>query len=133
MYKYQIKKLEERGTSCIWKQPGSKALNLNSSYILLQDSPQGSAGTRRPVEITLKFCYRYIRRRQWHPTPVLLPGKSHGWRSLVGCSPWGRQELDTTERPHFTLVRTPSWAFSSVQLVFCLSLCFVPILTTVTL
>ena len=28
-------------------------------------------------------------RRQWHPTPELLPGKSHGWRSLVGCSPWG--------------------------------------------
>ena len=27
--------------------------------------------------------------RQWHPTPVLLPGKSHGWRSLEGCSPWG--------------------------------------------
>ena len=27
------------------------------------------------------------RRRQWHPTPVLLPGNSHGWRSLVGCSP----------------------------------------------
>ena len=37
------------------------------------------------------------RRRQWHPTPVLLPGKSHGWRSLVGCSPWDRTELDTTE------------------------------------
>ena len=31
-----------------------------------------------------------IRRRQWHPTPVLLPGKSHGWRSLVGCGPRGR-------------------------------------------
>ena len=30
------------------------------------------------------------RRRQWHPTLVLLPGKFHGWRSLVGCSPWGR-------------------------------------------
>ena len=29
-------------------------------------------------------------RRQWHPTPVLLPGKPHGWRSLVGCSPWDR-------------------------------------------
>ena len=40
-------------------------------------------------------------RRRWHPTPVLLPGKSHGWRSLVGCSPWGRQESDTTERLHF--------------------------------
>ena len=38
----------------------------------------------------------YVRRRQWHPTPVLLPGKSHGWRSLVGCSPWGREESDTT-------------------------------------
>ena len=41
------------------------------------------------------------RRRQWHTTPVLLPGKSHGRRSLVGCSPWGYQESDTTERLHF--------------------------------
>ena len=40
-------------------------------------------------------------RRQWHPTPVLLPGKSHGWRSLVDCSPWGRYNSDTTEWPHF--------------------------------
>ena len=40
------------------------------------------------------------RRRQWHPTLVLLSGKSHGRRSLVGCSPWGCQELDTTERLH---------------------------------
>ena len=40
-------------------------------------------------------------RRQWQPTPVLLPGKSHGWRSLVGCSPWRREELDTTEWLHF--------------------------------
>ena len=39
-------------------------------------------------------------RRQWHPTPVLLLGKSHGWRSLVGCS-MGSQESDTTERLHF--------------------------------
>ena len=42
-----------------------------------------------------------MRRRQWHPTPVLLPGKSHGWRSLVCCSPWGREESDTTEQLHF--------------------------------
>ena len=40
-------------------------------------------------------------RRQWHPTPVLLPGKSHGQKSLVCCSPWGRKESDTTERLHF--------------------------------
>ena len=58
---------------------------------------------------TIGLCYLSIlcmvvhicRRRQWHPTPGLLPGKSHGWRSLVGCSPWGREELDTTERLHF--------------------------------
>ena len=42
-------------------------------------------------------------RRQWQPTPVLLPGKFHGRRSLVGCSPWGHGELDTTERLHFHL------------------------------
>ena len=43
----------------------------------------------------------FTRRRQWQPTPVLLPGKSHGWSSLVGCSPWGREEWDTTEQLHF--------------------------------
>ena len=47
---------------------------------------------------SLKTLYR---RRQWQPIPVLLPGKSHGWRSLVGYSPWGRWESDTTERLHF--------------------------------
>ena len=40
-------------------------------------------------------------RRQCHPTPVLLPGKSHGWRSLVGCSPRGRYKSDMAERLHF--------------------------------
>ena len=40
-------------------------------------------------------------RRQWHPTPVLLPGKSHGRRSLEGCSPWSRWGSDMTERLHF--------------------------------
>ena len=43
-----------------------------------------------------------ICRRAWQPTSVFLPGKSHGWRSLVGYySPWGRKESDTTERLHF--------------------------------
>ena len=40
-------------------------------------------------------------RRQWHPTPVLLPGKSHGRRSLVGYSPWGCEESDMTEQLRF--------------------------------
>ena len=47
----------------------------------------------------------FCRRRQWQPTPVLLPGKYHGLRSLIGCSPWGRCESDTNEwlRFHFSL------------------------------
>ena len=42
-------------------------------------------------------------RKKWQPTPVLLPRKFHGWRSLVGYSPWGRKESDTTERLHYLL------------------------------
>ena len=44
---------------------------------------------------------RVSRRRQWQPTPVLLPGESHGQRNLVGYSPWGSEESDTTEWLHF--------------------------------
>ena len=46
-------------------------------------------------------CYTLCWRRQCQPTPVLLPGKSHGWGSLIGCSPWGHNESDTIERLHF--------------------------------
>ena len=45
----------------------------------------------------MKFSWR----RKWHPTPVLLSGKSHGWRSLVGCNSWGHEESDMTEWLHF--------------------------------
>ena len=57
-------------------------------YFLFQNSP-------------LAFHHSLIRRKQWQPTTVLLPGKPHGWRSLVGCSPWGSLELDMTEWLHF--------------------------------
>ena len=49
----------------------------------------------------LLYLMHTRQRRQWHPTPALLPWKSHGWRSLVGCSPRGREESDTTEWLHF--------------------------------
>ena len=42
-------------------------------------------------------------KREWQPTPVFLPGKSHEWRSLAGPSPWGRKESDTTERLTHTM------------------------------
>ena len=51
--------------------------------------------------VIISHHYNHHRRRQWHPTPVLLPGKSHGRRSLVGYSPWGLWELDTTQWLHF--------------------------------
>ena len=53
-------------------------------------------------------------RRQWQPTPVLLPGKSQGRGSLVGCSPWGREESDTTERLHFHALEKEMATHSSV-------------------
>ena len=61
------------------------------------------------LHFTSKYLWRYLSRSYTcagegngtPPTPVLLPGKSHGQRSLVGCSPWGREESDTTEWLHF--------------------------------
>ena len=52
-------------------------------------------------EVILSFLNFLFKLWPWQPTPVLLPGKSHGWRSLVGCIPWGCKESDTTERLHF--------------------------------
>ena len=47
--------------------------------------------------------------RKWHPTPVVLPGESHGWRSLVGHSPRGRRQSDTTEGLHFDQYMFAFW------------------------
>ena len=52
------------------------------------------------IELMVELNDSYWR-RQWHPTPVLLPRESYGWRSLEGCSPWGRWGSDTTEWLHF--------------------------------
>ena len=56
-----------------------------------------SQKTSRNISCLICVILANIWRRQWHPTPVLLPGKSHGQRRLVGCSPWGCTELDTTK------------------------------------
>ena len=67
---------------------------LNDTFKATQRESAGDTGTITGVG---KNSWR----RKWQPTPIFLPGKSHGWRSLVGGSPWGRTELDTTERLHF--------------------------------
>ena len=78
-------------------------------YTLLEVKEAGfesSASSQRPIFLSccssnLKTVSKSVSPRQWHPTPVLLPGKSHGRRSLVGCSPWGCWGSDTTEWLHF--------------------------------
>ena len=69
----------------------SSCLSVQFSHSVVSDSLQ-------PYE--LQHARPPCWRRQWHSTPVLLPGKSHGRRSLEGCSPWGRKESEMTERPH---------------------------------
>ena len=51
-------------------------------------------------------------KRKWQPTPVLLPERPHGWRSLVGYSPWGRKELDMAERLHFHFSQKQAYRLS---------------------
>ena len=53
------------------------------------------------IKDAINSAILFVRRRTWQPTPVLLPGKSHGRRGPVGYSPWGHEESDTTERLHF--------------------------------
>ena len=94
--------------SCFFNDPADVG-NLISAPMPFLKSAWTSGSSRftycwslawRILNITLLVCEMsaFGWRRQWHPTPVLLPGKSHGQRSLVGCSPWGCKESDTTEQ-----------------------------------
>ena len=76
--------------------------NLREVKLLVKITVQ-EVGQSLPQVLVLNSGIPGIKRqrRQWHPTPVLLPGKSHGPRSLVGCSPWGHTESDMTEQLHF--------------------------------
>ena len=71
--------------------------NGPAAYSMLE--PDTDSPSVRLKGVQLVSARVEIRRRQWHPTPVLLSGKSHGRRSLEG--PWGRWGSDTTERLHF--------------------------------
>ena len=75
--------------------------NMRHNFCFQRDvSLKVVLGVRR-LHVYLAVLQISFRRRQWQATPVLLPGKSYGWRSLVGCSPWGRSESDATERLQF--------------------------------
>ena len=68
--------------------PDTPSLQLPGLFFLTA-SASNAGGSQAPLEKAMA------------PTPVLLPGESHGRRTLVGCSPWGHEESDTTERLHF--------------------------------
>ena len=121
--------LLSKGLSSILQHHSSKASVLqHSDFFIVQLSHlymttgKTIALTRRTsvgkVMSRLLILSRFvIGRRQWQPTPVLLPGKSHGWRNLVGWSPWGHEESDKTERLHihFSLSCTGEGNGNAVQ------------------
>ena len=84
-----------------WHPTKSVPNLIGESVSLLPGKSQTLRYLRTQEERNLPKLKAQSGRRQWHPTPVLLPRKSHGRKSLVGCSPWGHSELDTTEGLHF--------------------------------
>ena len=85
-------------TVALQSQAGNRGLPPGGDFKPWRLNPHASFFPRTRFMCGLSHL---VWRRQWRPTPVLLPGKSHGWRSLVGCRLWGPTESDTTERLRF--------------------------------
>ena len=84
--------------------PGSSVHGIFQARVLEWGAIAFSVVLISMVQLILNlhdWIFIYYRPGQWHPIPVLLPRKSHRQRSLVVCSPWGREESDMTERLHF--------------------------------
>ena len=94
-----------------------KSLKLFSLYFIFNNSmnceiatgylhkwgfPGGASGKQPNCQCRRRWLDPWVRKipwkREWQPTPVFLPGKFHGQRSLVGYSPWGHKELGMTEQ-----------------------------------
>ena len=98
---------QEYWSGLLCPSPGVFPIHWSNPYLLhllhwqVRSLPVVPPGKPILITVSLNFLCDNSWRRWWHPTPVLLPGESHGWRSLVGCSPWGCEESDTTEWLHF--------------------------------
>ena len=95
--------------SCVFLPPMSTAIRTNVFFCGSSQCPFSFPGGSGDKSISLQ-CSRHEFdpwvgkipwRRKWKPTPVLMAEKFHGWRTLVGYSPWGCKESDKTERFHF--------------------------------
>ena len=104
-----------------WYQITKNNSILHFSRCILPDttiSKEPACQCRRHKRCRFNPCVRKIPwRRKWQPTPVFLPGKSHGQTSLEGYSLWGRKESNMTEQAHthyifngyYNLMGLPSW------------------------
>ena len=103
-----------------------KSLRAIGTKILLLKLVQLFGGVLSPTRALMLMRTILESSRQWQPTPVFLPGKSHGWWNLVGYSPWGCKELDTTERLHWDWdwaldkLRSGIWIYESVYTYECM-------------
>ena len=93
--KLNIQKTEITASSPItsWQIDG-ETVETMSNFIFLGSKITADGDCRHEIKRRLLLGWR----RKWQPTPVFMPGRSHGPRSLVGYNPWGREESDTTER-----------------------------------
>ena len=105
MYSLVIFSIHLTSSDCREEEISDFDTDLQNGMSVCSFVDKGRCRVRKNMKWSLSLMNYKPESRQWHPTPVLLPGKSHGWRSLEGCSPWGCSESDTTERLpfHFSL------------------------------
>ena len=92
------------------KDPSSQSYDFSSSHVRMWDLDYKDSWA--PSLSLFTFMHW---KRKWQPTPVFLPGKSHGWRRLVGYSPWGREDLDMTEGLQFQFHIPPPSSYICAQ------------------
>ena len=95
------KAMAPHSSTLAWKIPWTEEPGRLESMGLLR--------VRHDWATSLSFLTFMYWRRKWQPTPVFLPGKFHGWRSLVDYSPWDRKESDTTEWLQFLSFHSSCW------------------------
>ena len=95
---HEVQEMQVRSLG--WEDPLDKGMGTQSSISTWRIPWTEKYGGLQSTE-SQKSWKQLNNKQQWHPTPVLLPGKFHGRRSLEGCSPWGCEESDTTEQLHF--------------------------------